>query len=329
MISVTRRQACSLLCAAPLLPAQDHTPVLVPRLAGEWTRIASAPDLGKFSTPKQEVVDFAVWQALDGTWQAWSCIRHTAEPGATRLFYRWQGRELTAPDWEPMGIALHAEPAFGERLGALQAPFVLNVAAEFRLYYTSGGRAFLLAGHDGKTFARRMTSPGRFGLFGPFAGDAEAKVVGGGGRDIMILHDGPRYIAYYTANPDGLGKVYARVSSNLADWSDPRVVAFGGEAGAGPYSAECPCVYRLPGTPHYYLFRTQRYANPPETRVYRSQDPLSFGIGDDRSLVARLPLAAPELVLHRGVLHIAALMPDLKGLRIARLDFAPRLPLAG
>jgi hypothetical protein len=101
------------------------------------------------------------------------------------------------------------------------------------------------------------------------------------------------------------------------------VVAFGGAAGTGPYSGECPWVYKLPESPYYYLFRTQRYRNPPETRVYRSRDPLQFGIEDDRYLVALLPVAAPELVTSDGALHIAALMPDLKGLRVARLEFAP------
>jgi hypothetical protein len=315
---MTRRAFCALAPAALASPAAVNA---APSIVGEWTQIATEPDLGKLGTPRQEVVDFAVWQALDGAWQAWSCIRNTAEPGATRLFYRWQGKSLTSGPWEPMGVAMHAEPAFGERQGSLQAPFVLRVDGAYHLYYTSGGRAFVMKSDDGKTFARAMTAPGRFGVFDRFGGDGETKVVGGGGRDIMILRDGSRYIAYYTANPDGLGKVYARVSTNLLDWSEPRVVAFGGEAGTGPYTAECPWVYRMPDTRDYYLFRTQRYKGPPETRVYVSQDPLRFGIEDDSGLVARLPIAAPELVTSDGALYAAALAPDLKGLRVARIEF--------
>jgi hypothetical protein len=315
---MTRRHFCAL---APLALAKSADRPLVPRIAEPWTQIAAEPDLGKLGTPKQEVVDFAIWQALDGSWQAWSCIRNTAEPGATRLFYRWQGKQLAGGLWEPMGIAMHAEPAFSERQGSLQAPFVIKVNDKYHLYYTSGGRAFVMKSDDGKTFARAMTAPGRFGVFERFGSEAEQKVVGGSGRDIMILRDGSRYIAYYTANPDGLGKVYARESANLLDWSEPKVVAFGGAAGTGPYAAECPWVYRLPNTSDYYLFRTQRYRHPPETRVYRSQDPLQFGINDDSKLVALLPVAAPELVTSEGALYIAALMPDLKGLRVARLEF--------
>jgi len=62
------------------------------------------------STPKQQPVDFGIWQAADGSWQLWSCIRATSTPGKTRLFYRWQGKNLTDKDWTPMGIAMLADP---------------------------------------------------------------------------------------------------------------------------------------------------------------------------------------------------------------------------
>jgi hypothetical protein len=293
----------------------------IPRIAGDWIQIAGEPDLGRLATPKQEVVDFAIWEALDGSWQAWSCIRHTAEAGATRLFHRWQGRSPVEAGWEAMGVAMRADPAFGERLGSLQAPFVLKIDGKYRMFYTSGGRAFVALSEDGKTFSRHQTMPGRFGLFDRFAA-GEDKVIGGGGRDIMILRDGGRWIAYYTANPDDIGRVYARSSNDLRTWEDARVVNWGGEGGTNFYSAECPWVYRLQGTPWYFLFRTQLYKNTPMTRVYRSADPFDFGLNDDRGLVARLPIAAPELLEYRGGLHIACLMPDLKGLRTAPIEFA-------
>lgn len=69
----------------------------------------------------------------------------------------------------------------------------------------------------------------------------------------------------------------------------------------------------------YYLFRTQHYAPEPETRVYCSKDPLDFGVGDDSHLVCTLPVAAPEILLHEGSYYIAALLPDINGIRVARL----------
>ena len=58
--------------------------VLVPKVDGDFWQIAGDPDLGKYTLPKQQPVDFGIWQAADGTWQLWSCIRSTATPGKTR-----------------------------------------------------------------------------------------------------------------------------------------------------------------------------------------------------------------------------------------------------
>lgn len=312
---ITRRAVLS----APLFAQGPNEPQ--PRIAGDWVQIAGEPDLGRLASPKQEAVDFAIWEALDNTWQAWSCIRNTAEAGATRLFHRWQGKSPVEPGWEAMGVAMRADPSFGERLGSLQAPFVIKLDGRYQMFYTSGGRAFVAWSEDGKTFSRHQTEPGRFGVFDRFT-TGEEKVIGGGGRDIMLLRDNNRWIAYYTANPDDIGRVYARTSPDLKNWDAARIVAWGGEAGTNFYSAECPWVYRLPGTPWYFLFRTQLYKNTPMTRVYRSRDPFDFGLDHDRMLVDRMPVAAPELFEYRGRMHMACLMPDLKGLRTAPLEFS-------
>ena len=67
----------SLVLATPcLLLAQQ--PQVVPQIDGEWWSVADNPDLGECTTPRQEPVDFGVWQAADGTWQLWSCIRNTS-----------------------------------------------------------------------------------------------------------------------------------------------------------------------------------------------------------------------------------------------------------
>jgi hypothetical protein len=115
-----------------------------------------------------------------------------------------------------------------------------------------------------------------------------------------------------------------RTSKDLKTWSPARKVAFGGSAGTGPYSAECPFVYFHRGSGYYYLFRTQRYGENAQTSVYRSKNPLDFGVEDDRYLAGTLPVAAPEILEDGGQLYIASLLPSLKGIRIARLTFAPR-----
>src|SRR2546422_252510 len=97
-------------------------PPLAPVIQGEWWTVAGDPDLGSYTDPKQQPVDFAIWQAADGTWQLWSCIRGTKCGGKTRLFYRWEGKSLREANWKPMGVAMEAKPELGETLRGLQAP---------------------------------------------------------------------------------------------------------------------------------------------------------------------------------------------------------------
>lgn len=288
--------------------------VEIPVIQGEWIQIAGDPDLGPYTDPGQQPVDFAVWQAADGTWQLWSCIRKTRCGGNTRLFYRWQGEELTAPDWRPMGIAMEADPAFGETPGGLQAPHVIRVLGDYYMFYGDWEHICLAKGWDGKTFARLIDENLRAGMFSE----------GGGAntRDAMALFADGTYYCYYTAHPGRRGAVYCRTSIDLRHWSESVKVAYGGSAGTEFYNAECPHVVKRGDW--FYLFRTQRYGENAQTSVYRSKNPLDFGIEDDRYLVTRLPVAAPEIIVHEGGYFIASLVPSLKGIRIAPLAWEAR-----
>jgi hypothetical protein len=291
-------------------------PPLVPEIDEDFWTLTGNPDLGPFSSPGQQPVDFGVWQAADCTWQLWSCIRSTKVGGHTRLFYRWQGGRLTDRNWEPMGIALRADPGFGEIDGGLQAPFVLKVGASYSLFYGDWEHICLATSVDGKTFARQLTKNGTSGMF--------ANAAGANTRDPMVLaHDG-RYYCYTTAHPLDRGAVYCRVSTDLRTWGTSRIVSVGGRAGTGPSSAECPFVYRHKETGTFYLFRTQRYGRDAHTSVYAAPTPLDFGIRDDRYLVTTLSVAAPELVEHEGTLYLACLNAGLDGIRMARLRWVRR-----
>jgi hypothetical protein len=303
-----------LILVAAFAPAVD--PVLVPQIDGDFWQVAGDPDLGKYTSAKQQPVDFSIWQAADGTWQLWSCIRATTYPGKTRLFYRWQGDKITSPDWKPMGIAMMADPNFGETEGGLQAPHVIKVAGVYRMFYGDWENICLAEGIDGKTFARQLMPNGKAGMFseGP----------GNGTRDPMVLKIGDLFHCYYTAGPNRLGADYVRTSKDLRNWSASRRVAFGGEAGTGPSSAECPFVYYHEESGYYYLFRTQRYGQNAKMSIYRSKDPMDFGVENDKYFVSMAPYAAPELVEHEGQLYIAVLLPNLKGIQIAKLKWAPK-----
>jgi hypothetical protein len=290
---------------------------VAPEIDGEWWQVADDPDLGKLTAPSQQPVDFGIWRAADGMWQLWSCIRNTNCGGMTRLFYRWQGDKITDRNWQPMGIALEADATVGETPGGLQAPFVLQVGTQYMMFYGDWQHICRATSIDGKTFARRLGKDGKSGMFSNQSPTVNT-------RDPMVLAVGDKYHCYTTANPGGKGAVYCRISYDLETWDQERIVAMGGVAGDNPYSAECPFVHFHEPSRKHVLFRTQRYGADALTHVYCSPDPLDFGICDDRFLVGRLPLAATELVEHEGQTYIAALLPSLKGIQIARLSWASR-----
>ena len=125
-------------------------------------------------------------------------------------------------------------------------------------------------------------------------------------------------------DPNRLGADYVRTSKDLRNWGASKKVAYGGAAGTGPSSAECPFVYFHKDSGYYYLFRTQRYGENSQTSIYRSKDPADFGVENDKYFVTTIPYAAPEIVDYEGQTYIAALLPSLKGIQIAKLRFAPK-----
>jgi len=293
--------------------AQDANEIKFQPIIGESWQITGDPDLGKFTTEKQQPVDFGIWQATDGTWQVWSCIRGANIGGKTRLFYRWQGGNITDTSWRPMGIAMEADPSFGETESGLQAPYVLKEGKEYLMFYGDWENICLAKGVDGKTFARQFHEENKAGAFSEGNGNNT--------RDPMVIRVGKTYYCYYTAYPNDKGSVYVRSSKDLKDWSQPKIVSAGGSAGSGKYSSECPFVYFDKSSGYYFLFRTQKYGKNAQTSVYQSKDIKNFGVNDDRYLVATLPVAAPEIIDYNGQIYMADLLPSLKGIRISKLKF--------
>ena len=203
--------------------------------------------------------------------------------------------------------------AYGETPGGLQAPHVIRQADRYLMFYGDWQHICLAESTDGKTFTRVLQANGRPQLFGE---DPDANT-----RDPMVLEIGDEYYCYYTAFPERKGSVFCRRSKDLKTWTDVATVAFGGSAGENPFSAECPFVVRYEPTESYYLFRTQRYGQNAQTSVYCSRSALDFGVNDDKYLVGRLAVAAPEIIFHEGQWYIASLLPSLKGIQIAKLEW--------
>jgi len=287
--------------------------ILIPVIDCDWWQVAGDPDLGEYTRPQQQPVDFGVWQAADGTWQLWSCIRNTGCGGNTRLFYRWEGQNLTDEHWKPMGIAMEAKPELGETVGGLQAPHVVQYQGLYHMAYGDWVNICFATSTDGKTFERVIQPNGKTGVFseGP----------GCNTRDAMLIQIDGLWHCYYTASPrSSIGYAYCRTSPDLKTWSPSSVVSHGGRVGPGPWNNECPHVVE-PERGQFFFLRTERYGERARNWVYRSNNPLNFGINDDSKLVRNWHLAAPEVILHDGQYYIASLMDSLKGIKIARMKW--------
>ncbi|MGD9344773.1 MAG: hypothetical protein PVH84_02855 [Candidatus Aminicenantes bacterium] len=295
----------------------DDAEAWIPEVVGDWWQIAGNPDLGKYQTERQEPLDFGIWQAADGTWQLWSCVRYTGCGGKTRLFYRWEGQRLTDKDWRPMGIAMEADPNFGETEGGLQAPYVLRKGDGYYMFYGDWVNICLAKSWDGKTFARHLNADGLSGLFSEKPGTSS--------RDPMVMACRNKYYIYYTGVPGGKGAIYCRTSTDLLDWGESTVVSSGGIGGDGPASAECAFVYYLPHDFAFYFFRAHPVKDSDEyaTAVYRSENPLDFGVDSDEYLVGSLPFEVVRIIKDGPDFYLTALNPDYDGIRLARMKWVP------
>ena len=297
------------------IPAGNNENVLVPKVVGEWWTIARNPDLGPKTGEEQVAANFAIWQAEDDTWQLWAHLVGTKTLGKTRLFYRWQGEKLTDTDWNPLGIAMEADPGYGETPGGLQSPFVLKQKGEYLMVYGDWKHICLARSWDGKTFARQLNLDGMAGMF--------TQRDGGLARDPMLLPIGNTYYLYYVAAANDVAAVYCRTSTDLRTWSASKKVLAGGSPGSDGGSIAGPFVFSLPGEDAYYLFRTHTSLGDSEfaTSVYRSTDPLDFGVDDDRHLLTTLPTEVVRVFDHEGDYYIVSLLPGMQGYQIARLKW--------
>ena len=298
--------------------------VYVPQLVGGWWNITSNPDLGIYTSPKQQPVDFGVWQAADGTWQLWSCIRGTKAGGFTRLFYRWEAKSLRDTNWMPKGIAMEADTSLGEAKSGLQAPFVFKENKTYYMFYGDWNHICMAKSTDGKHFERILNSDHSASIFyGPM----------GNTRDPMVLKTGKTFYCYYSAHLEKNDPaiqiktaVFCRKSKDLKTWSEPALVSGGGTAvqHTGWYGgdAECPFVVKI--KKKYILFRNQNYGKDNFNTQYSSSDPMNFGVGNDLFKVGELSIAAPEIIKIKNQYYIVALKPELNGMRVAKLKFVKR-----
>jgi hypothetical protein len=303
----------------------------IPVIEGDWWQVGNNPDLGDLTSEEQEVVDHCFFQASDGKWQLWACIRAVK---VGRIFYRWQGDSIEQRNWTPMGIAMRSDSTYGESQGngpkdeVLQAPHVIKEDQEYYMLYGGGGSPYrqcisgsvnhyqqicLATSLDGYDFFRHKSEDGYSQIFH-----------GLGARDPMVIKVGNQFLCYYSVNISHSDVIALRTSFDLVNWSDYTVISSGRNFAPPPHSdnLECPFVVFLDG--YFYLFRSSRY-EPPINHVFRSKDPMNFGIDNNEKKITTLAAAAPEIVQVGKQFYISTVADVKGGIQIARLRWEPPL----
>ena len=197
---------------------------LVPQQSGAPWQICTLPDLDSLNGPdlaRQHIVDHGFVQDDVGDWHLWACMRGTA---VGRLLYAWRGKNPTQGPWQPVGIAARADSSWGERIKSdgeesIQAPHFVQANSGYYCFYNSNGSRLMFSA-DGRAFRRVKLQQGNNVMFAR------------SGRDLMLLREGNRWLAYGTRSAPaagwGSGQVVLRTSPDLKRWSDYTIVSAGG-----------------------------------------------------------------------------------------------------
>jgi beta-fructofuranosidase len=212
---------------------------------------------------------------------------------------------------------LRADRSAGESLGErdggehLQSPFVLAHGGKYWMFYGGHGtgdtkdcQICLMTSDDGRSWSRHRNAEGFSRVF---TGPGEA-------RDPCVININGLWHLYYVGwdagNRPGQG-YFVRTSRDLIDWSDARLVQKDPLPGSESWDVECPLVVEREG--YYYLFRTEEY-DAGKMHVFRSEDPLDFGIGEARNkYVCPISVAGPEIVFDENGREFISSSHDLAG----------------
>lgn len=310
--------------------------------------IAPRPDLEdelphlneKYHTKDQpwdhEPNDHCIFQAWDGSWHCWACVRCTP---VGRLLVHWQSDDFFASPWERASDVIRCDRTAGESLvdwcgqEFLQSPFVIQANSTYWMFYGGYDTGTDSDGHATDDYARQekqvclqLSDDGiRWQRYRNEQGWSRVFVGPGAVRDpFLVSFDGTWY-CYYAGHHDrdrDKAGIYVRTSQDVLHWSDGQIAQFEKEPECTRYRAESPVVVKRNG--RYYLFRSHG-ADGPGTYVYVSDDPLNFGEGDLSSrFVTRLDTLAPEIIVGPDDReYITTIIADthFDGIRMAKLEW--------
>ena len=300
-----------------------------------------AESMQDYARNTDEVVAHHAFQAADGIWHLWAGIRRTA---AGKIIYHWSSDDFFRSPWTDTGQIMRCDRGAGECMSPLDNGegihalcFVQHADTWYMFYTTDGigedrfgqpisatGGGFkamtdevwqigLMTSTDGRTWNRYRNDAGHSRVFtGP-----------GNARDPYVLNIGGTWYLYYAAfeaHPLRGGGIYVRTSSDLLHWSDYRLVHRDATRG-GPltWSHETPLVVYRDG--YYYLFRTENYYTP-VSHVYRSEDPLDFGIDDGgEKYVTSLACACPKTYVIGAAEYVSSNHNTTRGVEMCGLQW--------
>ncbi len=277
--------------ARAVLAAAASQTVAVPVLSGAWWQIAERNPLDPGSpwySNAANACDFTIYPATNGQWQLTACIRGTAYPGETRLFYRWQSHTLTNRMWTRDGVfaTSNTNAPLNQWPGVMQAPHCFTNDGSYWFFYNGaypnaqgnrqGNAAFLKTSMDGVNFNDTTNIAGDYRIFLM-------------GRDVNVFHTtNDTWIAYYC----GTAEMVARTAPALRGPWSAQEYSLGVEG-----NPESPFVLRR-GT-NYYLWQ--------QMSVYHALDPMNFDVPKITKMTGGLDHGkyAPEILSYAGQDYIA------------------------
>lgn len=225
------------------------------------------------------VNDHTFIQAKDGTWHMFGIWhREPFGPESEVDFIHAVAREPDPAKWaegsfevaaRPYTVALHADAAIGET--HVWAPHVVFAENRYWMTYQGGGadrdRSSIRLAESSDLY--RWTRVGSVPLFEDIC---EA-------RDPMLVRKDGLWVMYYTRCDSTTARtsgVAYRLSRNLTQWSEPRMVLTLDDAPHIPNSGytESPFVFEWKG--HHYLSVTSYPLQWDATMLYRSPAPFAF-----------------------------------------------------
>lgn len=316
---------------------------LRPVLDGDWSLLASPPvgldaklpgnPLPPQSAEHNACVDHHIFRSADGAWHLWACVRQTK---VGRVLYHWEAANFSDRPWRDTGEFFRADPAAGESLRDwenqewLQSPYIIHHAGFYYMFYgahaaagtASDGLTYtdpampmqmcLMTSPDGRAWTRHRNPQGHSRIF---VGPGEV-------RDPCVACFGDRWYCYYAGFSDADRErpaFYCRTSSDLVHWSDYTTIHSDLRLAPGLWACECPHIVWRDG--YYYLFRTADYYQR-KTLVFRSADPLDFGVGDaSANYVGEFPAAAVEIYPIDGQDYVSSSHAPMRGTHLAKMKW--------